>query len=259
MTDRTLSCPDRALALHALVDGELDALGGLEIEGHLRVCGSCRAELARIEAVRAAMATGSLRHELPASLGQSINAIAGASPRSVAPSIEPRSRVSAWLGGGVLGALAAAVLLAVAVPGFTERGLANALVDGQIRSLQGGHLVDVPSSDRHTVKPWFNGRIDYAPPVIDLADDGFPLVGGRLDVIQRESVAVLVYRRRAHTINLYIRPVRGPEGFGGVQRRSGFNLVQWSAEGLEFWAVSDLESDQLRQFQQLFSRQAAPG
>lgn len=241
MTETT-PCEARVLALHALVDGELDPLAALELETHLRGCAACRAGLAQIEATRAALAGAALRSPAPPHLRRRIMA-RHAKPAPLRP--------LPWLGGATLGALAASVALLVAVPGGEDP--AAEMVDAQIRSLQAGHLIDVQKSDRHTVKPWFNGRVTFAPPVADLAARGFPLVGGRLDVIARENVAVLVYRRRAHTINLFVRPTGA---FGWSDRsggsRAGYTVLRWQRRGLDFGAVSDLDPAELRQFEAEF-------
>lgn len=248
MTDPTLACAEHDLALHALVDGELDAIASARLEGHLRRCPDCRAALERIEGTRALFADPALRAAMPDALRARLT---GAVP--VAPSQSPRFRAGPWLGGGAVGALAASLALLLVAPDLAEPGLADALIDGQIRSLQSGHLVDVATSDRHVVKPWFNGRITYAPPVVDLKAQGFPLIGGRLDVIARENVAALVFRRRLHTINLYIRPAPGVAAALVTRRqRAGYNVVRWVHGGLEFWAVSDLEAGELDQFRAAF-------
>ncbi|EGD57775.1 putative transmembrane anti-sigma factor [Novosphingobium nitrogenifigens DSM 19370] len=255
MTDTPIPCADKLLALHAFADSELDALTTVAIEEHLRTCAGCRAALEKIEATRALLSRTSLRHQAPGALRESI--LAEVAPRAGQNRKSRRAGVAPWLGGGVIGALAASLALLLAVPDMAEPGLSDAFVDGQIRSLQGAHLVDVETSDRHTVKPWFNGRITYAPPVVDLRDAGFPLVGGRLDVVERENVAVLVYRRRLHCINLFIRPMpRLASPFAGETHRAGYNLVRWSSGGLEFWAVSDLASSELQEFRRNFERES---
>lgn len=252
MTDTHRPCPDRALALGALVDGELDAMAALALEEHLRNCPGCRAELARIGELHDMLSTPGLRHTAPATLREQIIDVNGGA--SAGPRVPPRSlRAMPWLGGGAIGALAASLALLAAVPGLRTPDLTDALVDGQIRSLQSGHLVDVVTSDQHRVKPWFNGRITYAPPVVDMKDAGFPLVGGRLDVIARENVAVLVYRRRLHTINLFIRPAPSAAARAlGDKHKAGYNLVGWTVGGLEYWAVSDVDAGELERFHRSF-------
>jgi anti-sigma factor RsiW len=242
------------MALHALVDGELDALAAVELEDHLRTCIACRSELDTLERLRGVLGQPELRSNAPAHLRERIV--------STIPLPQPTTRSAAgtwraWSGGALSGALAASLLLFLAVPRVGEPGLADQLVDSHIRSLQSAHLIDVATSDRHVVKPWFNGRIDYAPQVVDLKQQGFPLVGGRLDVIDRRTVSVLVYRRRLHSINLFIRPK--PAIASPLNQRAhqyGYNLVRWTANGLEFWAVSDLGADELDQFRDAFTAAA---
>ena len=147
-------------------------------------------------------------------------------------------------------AVAASLALFLLLP--AGPALETQLVDGHIRSLQAAHLVDIPTSDRHVVKPWFNGRIDFAPPVIELADQGFPLVGGRLDRVNGRSAAALVYRRRAHVINVFVWP--GPAPATPItERREGYALIRWGQGGLTFWAVSDIDPADLQTFQKTFA------
>ena len=127
------------------------------------------------------------------------------------------------------------------------------VISAHVRSLQAGHLTDVQTSDQHTVKPWFNGRLGVAPPVVDLTAQGFTLIGGRLDYIDGKAVAAIVYRRRAHVINLFV--AQGTASAQGVAERAtmqGFNVEHWSAGGLEFFAVSDISPDELRDFIETF-------
>lgn len=251
MTDPTPACPDQERVLHAFADGELDAVASAKLEEHLRHCMGCRTALQRIERTRALLADPTLREAMPDRLRERL---LGALPAATPPArTRSLARPVPWLAGGAIGALAASVALLLVTPEITEPGLADALVDGQIRSLQSGHLVDVETSDRHTVKPWFNGRIAFAPPVVDLKAQGFPLVGGRLDVVAHENVAVLVFHRRLHTINLFIRPaptISSP--FFSGRRRAGYTIVRWVHGGLEFCAVSDLDPAELQQFRAAF-------
>ena len=160
-------------------------------------------------------------------------------------------------GGGVTALAASFALVMVAAP--ATQGLPAELVAAQVRSLQAQHLVDVATSDRHTVKPWFNGKIDFAPPVMDLADQGFPLVGGRLDYADNQVVAAVVYKRRAHTINLFILPSRPQPwrlAWPGAGTRTSYSVIRWTQGGLDFWAVSDLEAGELEQFHKDFAARA---
>jgi anti-sigma factor RsiW len=155
---------------------------------------------------------------------------------------------------GAIGALAASLALFALFP--SGQSLEDQLVDAQARSLEAQHLVDVATSDRHTVKPWFNGKVDFAPPVVDLAPQGYPLVGGRLDRVDGRRTAALVFRRRAHAINLFIWPGEAPAA-PLVERKQGYSLVRWGRGGLVFWAVSDVDQPDLVQFQQAFAAATA--
>jgi anti-sigma factor RsiW len=154
------------------------------------------------------------------------------------------------------GALAAGVAMVLLRDDRNQR-IAGDVVSAHLRSLQGDHLMDVQSSDQHTVKPWFNGRLDVAPPVIDLTAQGFTLIGGRLDYIDGKPVGVLVYKRRAHVINLFVVQTSLAGRFAAhAETIRGFNIRRWSSGGLEFWAVSDINSDELQEFEQKFQAAA---
>jgi len=174
----------------------------------------------------------------------------------------PRRR---WLEGVMLfmaGAAAAGVATVLLRPsaGVDEEEVAGWVADGHVRSLMADHLVDVESTDRHTVKPWFAGRLDFSPPVIDMADAGDALVGGRLDYLGRHPAAALVYRQRKHVINLFVwADAAGADAAPAALSRQGFHLVRWHEQGMQFWAVSDLNEPELRGFaERLRERIAAP-
>jgi anti-sigma factor RsiW len=150
-------------------------------------------------------------------------------------------------------AIAASVLLMASIAwniAMLRSRAATDVLSAHIRSLTGTHLFDVPSSDQHTVKPWFNGKLDFAPPVKDL--DGFPLLGGRLEYFDAHPAAALIYGRRNHTINLFIWP--SPPTAEVSQSQNGYHLESWSANGMTFWAVSDLNETELKEFMSLYRR-----
>ncbi|MEO8926571.1 MAG: anti-sigma factor [Caulobacteraceae bacterium] len=258
-------CEDIGIMLHGLLDGELDAVHAAEVEAHLAGCAECTAKYQSLQALRAAIRADGVRETAPAALRARLDDMLGAASGSgaqVASSVTPFSPRRArrpWparmLAGGVIGALAASLALVAFLPTLGP-GLPQELVEGHIRSLQAQHLVDVQTSDRHVVKPWFNGKIDFAPPVTDLADRGFPLAGGRLDYIEGRTVAALVYRRRAHVINLFVWPGGAPAA-PARESRQGYTLVRWGRGGLVYWAVSDIDGADLMGFQKLFASATA--
>jgi anti-sigma factor RsiW len=157
-----------------------------------------------------------------------------------------------WGLSGAFAAVAAGLALVMINPSAHEAAIESEVIAGHVRSLQASHLVDVATSDRHTVKPWFNGKVDFAPPVVDLAAQGFPLAGGRLDYLDHRPVAALVYRRAKHVINLYVWPSRPGERLSGADGREGYRVDYWTAGGLEFWAVSDVAPQDLDAFVRSF-------
>jgi anti-sigma factor RsiW len=160
-------------------------------------------------------------------------------------------------GSGLVTGLALSLAFVLALPQFTRVGTEDQLIANHIRSLSlSNHLTDVATSNRHVVKPWFNGKIDFAPPVPELASQGFPLVGGRLDYVDGHEVAAIVYKRRLHTINVFVQPagtVSLPIGIS--TKHDGYSLVRWTSGGLEFWAVSDIDLGELELFHRTFASQ----
>ena len=241
-----MACDEYALLIQADLDGELDAAASAALAGHLRDCAGCAAlqrELTEVSArvrreIFPVAAPDSLRRALEAKLV----------PAAV-PAPSGFRRMRAPIGSFAAGAAIAAALVLL-LPGVRPDGDGE-LLAGHIRALQPGHLTDVVSTDQHTVKPWFDGRIDYAPPVEDFAGAGFPLVGGRLDYIGGRAVAALVYRRDKHPIDLFVWPARAGDG-NGAETLRGFNIVRWTKGGMTFRAVSDLEASQLEVFAALW-------
>ena len=183
-----MTCDEAEILLHALIDGELDAGHISEVEAHLASCAKCATAARDYREMKTAIAQGGLRYTAPPELRRRIEA---SLPQEV-PS--RRALLKGFAMGSAVSAIAATGLFAIVLRGDDEARIQADVVSAHLRSLQAGHLTDVVSTDRHTVKPWFNGRLDTAPPVIDLASQGFALVGGRLDYISARPVAAVVYR-----------------------------------------------------------------
>jgi len=254
-----MTCDEAEILLHALVDGELDAGHISEVEAHVAGCPRCAAELAAIREMHAAMAQVDLKFTAPAQLRRRIEtALPEAQPAIVTPLNAAPSRRSLLKGfamGSAVSALAATGLVAIVVRKDDEQRIAAEVVSAHLRSLQAGHLTDVLSTDQHTVKPWFNGRLDVAPPVIDLTAQGFTLIGGRLDYVDARAIGAVVYRRRQHVINLFVALSSDTENHSArMETVQGFNIRRWSEHGLNYWAISDLGADELNEFGERFER-----
>jgi anti-sigma factor RsiW len=259
--NRTPLVPDceKVLLVQAELDGELDAAQAAALETHRAGCPICQAAQEELLRTRAL-----LRREPYEATPDDVRARVMARLRQVEPQVvwspaswsrPSRRNWGALWGSGVgfgLGAACAAAIAVLLV--LPERNdLVDAVVADHIRALQPGHLEDVVSTDQHTVKPWFDGRIDFAPPVKDFAAKGFPLKGGRLDYLDNRPIAALVYQRDKHIIDLYVWPASGApthltsdtNSHGAIQ---GYNVAHWTADGMNFWAVSDVERGQLDDF-----------
>jgi anti-sigma factor RsiW len=234
-------------ALHGYIDGELDAVRASEFEDHVETCAECKAALDRMKVLQAAFRNTDLYEPAPATLSRRVRA-------QLSLDLSEKA-VPVWRRWFLLPAFSLAAVLAVffltmwLVQSHSRSTQITAeLIDAHIRSLQPGHMMDVPSTDQHTVKPWFDGKIDFIPPVADYSPQGFALVGGRLDVIDGHNVAVLVYARAKHTVNVFVWPARSghnvPDSSGS---REGYNWILWHAGDMTFCAVSDTAPASLRQ------------
>ncbi len=242
-----MTCEEARILLHALIDGELDAGHAREVEAHIAGCAACAAELAAYREMSSRIADADLRYRAPAQLRRRIEASLPQAPRAREPS--RRAALRGFALGSAVSALAATGIVAIVLRSDDQQRVLSEVVSAHLRSLQAGHLTDVLSTDQHTVKPWFNGKIDVAPPVIDLTAQGFTLMGGRLDYVDARAIGAVVYRHRAHIINLFVaqtastahRPPR-------TETMQGFNVRHWGERGLSFWAVSDIGADELAEF-----------
>jgi len=234
--------------LPAYLDQELGISDAIAVEHHLSGCPECQHEYAEQSGVSALLKQDAPYFKAPAYLAQRI--------KMALPQDRPHpSRRDTWNFNWLNAGAVMVTLLAVAwsgglyltLPSAQER-LMEDLVSSHVRSLQVDHLSDVASTDRHTVKPWFNGKLDFSPPVIDLAPQGFPLVGGRLDYLDGRTVAVLIYRHNQHPINLYVWPSTDRDAAPKAQAHQGYHLMRWTVGGMGYWAVSDLAANELGLF-----------
>lgn len=237
-----MSCEDTQALLSAYLDGEVDLVRSLEIDKHLETCPACALIVQNLNTLGSALRGGSLYYQPARQFEQRI--------RTALPTQKRTSRIS-W----PLLAVAASLLLAgvfvdrlvrFASRTAPESLIAQEILDSHLRSLMPGHLADVPSSDRHTVKPWFAGKLDFSPPVADFSAQGFPLMGGRLDSVNGRTVAVLIYQRHQHVINAYVWPAAGsPNSSVTATTLRGYNILHWTNGGLEWWLASDLNNQEL--------------
>jgi anti-sigma factor RsiW len=245
-----MNCDEAGVLLHALIDGELDAGHAREVEAHIATCAGCAAQLREFAEFRNKLTPSAMRFAAPAGLRARIE---GKLPQPRAAVASRRSVIKGFSVGAAVSALAASGLLVMVMRTDDERRVLGEVVSAHLRSLQAEHLIDVQSSDQHTVKPWFNGKLDVAPPVADLTALGFTLLGGRLDYVDAKPIAAIVYRRRIHVINLFCAPAPGSaKRSAAMESLHGFNVRRWTENGLNLWAVSDINAEELMEFGEKF-------
>lgn len=254
-----MMCDDAGLLMHAYLDDELDAAGSAAMARHLDECASCKARYQTYAIMQKALSEPSLYHRAP----DALRARWSTPPAQVAPTLPAARRRGLPVLAAAAG-FAAAMLLSVPawMHWLPSHGTGDAVVaqaiSSHVRSLQGAHLMDVVSTDQHTVKPWFEGKLDFSPRVKDLASEGFPLIGGRLDALEGHSVAALVFKRRLHVINLFQWPADGAATPQKVAQEHGYTVIRWTGDGMRYVAISDVNEADLRQFVLAFQNDANP-
>jgi anti-sigma factor RsiW len=272
-----MNCEEAIKLMDGYLDGELDPITSQAIEQHLRDCGHCdqayKTHGSLIRAIGNATpyfkASAELRERIQSSLREEItehparNGVRGA--RVLLHPRQPAQRSILWETSWNWLALAAAVIFAAIIawnlvprlqrPG-ADQFLATQLIASHVRSLMASHLTDVASSDQHTVKPWLDTKLDFAPPVVDLSSEGFPLIGGRLDYLDNRPAAVLIYQKRKHFINLFVWPAESnaTRSTKAISRQ-GYQLLHWVDSDFNYWAVSDVNVNDLQTLKELFEKQ----
>jgi anti-sigma factor (TIGR02949 family) len=231
--------------LQRAADGELNAQQKAEFQQHVSGCASCVREYGNVQALRTALHSKDLKYSAPESLKARVRA-----------EIRPQRQWRKW-GAGLAAALVFAGFTAWGYSHISTRAAEDALIQevasAHIRSLMGNHLSDVASTDQHTVKPWFAGKLDFSPPVADFPDKDFNLIGGRLDYINGRQAAALIYKHKQHVINVFVLPSTESPTLDTPVTRKGYNVLSWKQNGMEFWIVSDLNTTELGEFKALLT------
>lgn len=241
---------DAAKVLDAYLDGELELTACMALEEHLAGCETCRAMMERQQELIDSIRTETPRYEAPPFLKTRIRAaLREQSP--AAPGLHWKTLLYKWM----FPVAALLLILGFILFRWTETpDLVREAMADHVRSLEVSHLMDVASTDQHTVKPWFAGKLDYSPPVVDLATAGYPLVGGRLDVLDNREVAALIYQRRKHSINVFVWPATGQSLPGHLYTLNGYHVLAWTKSGMSFIAVSEVNEAEFRDFVQMLQQ-----
>ena len=261
-----MNCAEAQSLLHAYIDAELDVANSLEVERHLQQCEDCRRNYNDYQALHRAIKGETLYFQVPDLLQKRIQNSLHSDEEVLTSVQQPARHASSRIYTTPWNWLAAAALLALVffgIWGITrfwspingQRSLAQQVVDSHVRSLVANHLIDVPFSDQHNIAPWFEGKLAYSPPVIDLSAQGYTLVGGRMDYVDNQLVAAIVYKCGTHVINLFVWPTSSSDHTSNTATTlQGYNLVSWKAYSMNCWAVSDLNLAILHQFAELIDQ-----
>jgi len=246
-----MNCNEAAATIAAYADGEVDRLRSHTIRKHLRTCPSCAAKHQELLALHARIRAEIPYFKAPSALRERVLATFADATPARGDRVRSADRWR-WMTGGALAGCAATIVAWVIgtaiVDWRTNEDLAVEAVTTHVRATLGNHPVEVASSDQHTVKPWLSARLDYSPPVRDLAREGFALVGGRIDYLDRRPVAALVYRYRDHMIDVFVRPPTTHAPPAALRTVRGFNVAHATGSGMDWLAVSDLNAAELSNF-----------
>ena len=256
-----MDCNESLSLMTAYIDGELDTSSAVLCAAHIEHCAACGESWQQMRELKASVKQHAQFHRAPEHLRQRI--LAALPKAEVKPKkqsqLQPQSRW-AWLNLGLTGAMATAcalmLTLYVQMPSMQDR-IEDEVAASHARSLMAEHLSDVVSTDQHTVKPWFTGKLDFSPTVYDFAQQGYPLLGGRLDYIDKRPVAAMAYKHRLHVINLFVWPQTRQNATPDVATaKQGFNMLHWTGAGMNYWLISDMNAQDLTEFKQLLNAQA---
>jgi anti-sigma factor RsiW len=246
-----MTCREAGPLLHARLDNELDMAGSASIDLHLSECRACAAQYAALERLHEEIAAADLAYAPGIALERKL------ATQFLREKKSP-SRFWSWnwlnasvMAAGAIGAVVLIFSVSMLRIGRDADAIGAEILDNHLRALQAVHQVDVPSSDQHTVKPWFQGKTSFSPPVPDLTEHDFILIGGRLEVIHQQPAAAIVYRRRQHVIDLYVSPSAGADSKPELRNLGGYHLLHWTQDNMSYWAVSDVDSNDLRTFADL--------